>query len=393
MKFLLCALEPSADALGASLMRSLRERTPAIGFIGCGGPLMAKEGLETLFPIDRFSVIGPTAALKALPAALTAADALARLGATEKPAAAVFIDSWSFSRIAAQKMKRATPGVRLYKYVAPQVWASRPKRAEIAARLFDGVLCLFEFEPVLFEKAGARAVWVGHSGFHSALARPDRAEAFRKSHDLGAAPLLAVLPGSRSAELRRHEAPFGDAMTRVLAVKPETRFVVPAAPGLEPRLQELVQKWPGCPVVVPGAERYDAFQAADAALAASGTVIGELAIFKTPMVVAYRTDLLTAAWARRVLTTNHVSLVNITAGREVAPEFLQERCRGELMAPALLNLLKGGPERAAQLEAFPAIVRKITGKEAPAGAAAEALLNWVATGKDEAPIESASNGA
>lgn len=393
MKILLCALEPSADALGAALMASLQEKAPGVAFVGCGGPQMAAQGLNSLFPIDRFSVIGPVAALGALPAAKAAASRLARLAETQQPAAAVFVDSWSFSRLAAIRMKQKAPGTRMFKYVAPQIWASRPNRAAETAQLFEGVLCLFEFEPPMFEAAGVKARWVGHAGFQRALHHPDQASSFRARHGLADAPLLSVLLGSRRGELRRHGEPFGETVRLARHIVPDLRVVAPAAPGLSKDVGSIVQEWPGQPVVIEGAERFDAFQAADAALAASGTAIAELAIFNTPTVVAYRTDSLTALWARQVITTPYVSLVNIAAGHAVLPEFLQERCRAELMAPALAPLLKDSPARREQLQAFPGVVRELTGARPPGLAAADALLDWLDRGKAAQAIESAANGA
>ncbi len=382
MKLLICALEPSADALGAALMASLKNRDATIQFMGCGGPLMAAAGLDSLFDIDPFSVIGPTAALRVLPAALRAADALANAAAVLNPSAAVFIDSWSFSRIAAQKFRRQAPDVQRYKYVAPQVWASRPERAKLAAELFDGILCLFEFELEMFEKEGARVRFVGHSGYQAAQNHRADPHAFRLKHNFGSAPLLAVLPGSRKAEVQRHAAPFKDTIRRLVSDLPGLRVVIPAAPAVEAMLPAVIADWMGQPVLIDSKERYDAFAAADAALAASGTVVGELAILNTPMIVVYRIDWLTEIWARRVLTTKVVSLVNIAAGREVVPEFLQRDCEPEGMAAALLPLLRGGPERDAQLEAFPAIVGDWTGGDALASdLAAEALLEWLKDGK------------
>lgn len=378
MKILLCALEPSADALGGALMAALRAQVPDVQFIGCGGADMTAQGLNSLFDIEPFSVIGPAAALRLLPAALKAADGLADLADREAPDAAIFIDSWSFSRIAAEKLQRRAPGVKRFKYVAPQIWASRPKRAQKAAELFDGLLCLFEFETPMFERAGARARFVGHSGFQAAHQyRADVAD-FRRRHGFGDAPLLVVLPGSRRAELRRHAVPFGETVRRVADRIERLRIVIPAAASAAKVLPGMLADWPGEPVVIDSAERFDAYVAADAALAASGTVVGELAIFSTPMIVAYRIDLLTEIWARVVLTTKHVSLVNIAAGREIVPEFLQADCEPGAMADALAPLLTGGSERDAQKAAFPPVVEGWIGSAAPAAEmAASAVLEWL----------------
>ncbi|WP_428409402.1 lipid-A-disaccharide synthase [Hyphococcus sp.] len=378
MKILLCALEPSADALGAALMKALQDKRPNVNFIGCGGALMEKEGLTSLFEIAPFSVLGPVAALSLLPRALKAADALADLAADEKPDAAIFIDSWSFARIAAEKFQKKAPEVKRFKYVAPQVWASRPKRAEKAAQLFDGVMCLFDFETPYFEAVGAKTRFVGHPGFQAARDRKVDKAAFRRKFGLGEGPLLAVLPGSRASELARLGAPFRDTVKRAADAVPGLRIVIPAAPSVAKDLPEYLAGWPGAPVIVEGDDRPDAFAAADVALAASGTAASELSIMGTPMVVAYKLDLLTELWVRSIFTIRYAALANIAADREVIPEFLQRRCTPELMAPALIALLKGGPEREAQLSALPEIVRGWTGGDRPAAEmAAEAVLDWV----------------
>lgn len=378
MKILLCALEPSADALGAALMAALRKKRPDMECIGCGGVLMEGQGLKSLFDIAPFSVLGPVAALSLLPRALKAADVLAELAAEEKPAAAVFIDSWSFARIAAEKFMRKEPEVKRFKYVAPQVWASRPKRAEKAARLFDGVMCLFEFETPYFEKAGAATRFVGHPGFQAARDRNVDHAAFREKCGLGDGPLLAVLPGSRASELKRLGAPFRETVARAASAVPGLRIVIPAAPSVVNDLPAYLSGWPGEPVTVEGDDRYDAFAAADAALAASGTAASELAIMGTPSVIAYKLDLLTELWVRTNFSIRYAALANIAADREVVPEFLQRRCTPDLMAAALISLLQGGPEREAQLETLKPIVRGWTGGKRPAAEmAADAVLDWL----------------
>ncbi len=339
---------------------------------------MSEQGMRSLFDIERFSVIGPGAALRALPAALSAVDQLLEAAVSSRPVAAIFIDSWSFSKIAAKKFRRKAPAVKLFKYVAPQVWASRPKRARVAAELFDGVLCLFKFETHMFEREGVPTRFVGHSGLQAARNHKADSAAFRSKHGLGDAPVLAVLLGSRPAELRRHAQPFTEAVRIVCEQLPQLRILVPAAPSAARHLPDIISGWPGRPIMIQGEERFDAFAVADAALAASGTVVAELAVFNTPMVVAYRIDLLTELWARAVLTTKRVSLVNIAADREVLPEFLQGRCRPAPIAEALLPLLTGGPARQAQLEVIPSIVDGWLPDAAPAAdLAAKAILEWI----------------
>lgn len=380
LRILLTAVEPSADAIGAALMIALKAKSPDFRFYGCGGPMMAGEGLKSLFPITEFAVIGPVGALKALPAAMRGARDLAEAASAEKINAAILIDSWSFSRIAAEKIRQAAPNAKLIKYVAPQVWASRPKRAQTVARLFDGVLTLFDFENPYFEKAGVPVTAVGSSLFAAAANAKHDAAGFRAAHNLGAAPLLAVLPGSRDNEIKRLSAPFGETLRLLTETTPDLRVFVAMAPGKEKMARAATADWPCAPIYVGHGDRFDGFAAADAGLAASGTVTTELAIAGTPMVIGYRVDPLSAMWIRSVATVNYVALINLAADREIIPECLQEDCRPEAMAAALAPLMTATPERAGQLDAFPEILRTLgVGGRPPSEMAADAILRWIAS--------------
>ena len=375
---LLSAVEPSGDALGAALMRALKKRRGDIAFTGCGGALMKREGLESLFPVEPFAVIGPVGVLKAVPAALAGARRLARAAVETNAAAAVLIDSWSFSSLAARRLRPAAPTAALIKYVAPQVWASRPQRAQTLASLFDGVLTLFEFENAWFERAGARARFVGSSTFQAAARADADGAGFRARYGLGASPLLAVLPGSRAGEAKRLLGPFGETVRRLVEKNPDLRVTVPIAPAVEPLVRAAVAGWAGAPVAVAPDERFDAFAAADAALAASGTVTTELAVSGAPMVVGYRVGPATAMWIRSVLTTPYVSLINIAGEREIIPEFLQENCRPEKLAGALRPLLADEGARRAQTDAFGPLLARLGVSGAPAEErAADAVLQWI----------------
>lgn len=377
LRMLISAVEPSGDLLGAALMAALKKQAPDIQFTGCGGPLMAGNGLESLFPIEPFSVIGPVGALRALPAALSGARRLAEAAQAEQTDAAILIDSWSFSRLAAERIKRASPSTKLFKYVAPQIWGSRPKRAETVARLFDGVLTLFEFENPYFESAGAAVAFVGSSTFQEAANHKAEPTVFRARYGLADAPLLAVLPGSRKAEVRRLAEPFGETARLMTEKIPDLRLVVPVAQAVRNEVRDLAANWPGAPVFVEPGERFEAFAAANAALAASGTVTTELAISKTPMIVGYCVGPVTASWIRHVATTPYASVINIAAGREVVPEFLQEKCRPTAMAQALVPLFTG-PARDAQLQAFPPLLSRLgVGGPPAATSAAAAIMRWI----------------
>lgn len=385
---LVCAGEPSGDALGAELMAALREADPDLSFIGCGGPAMAAMGLDSLVDIDAFSVMGPVDAAKALPAARRAARVLAAAALENRVAGAVLIDSWAFSALVAQRLRRSGLRAPIIKHVAPQVWASRPDRIGKAAALFDGVMTLFDFEAPWFDRPGLACRAVGHPGFQS-LARwagdgrgPAAADNFRAEHGLGERPVLLLAPGSRKGEIARLAAPFRATAEAVLAGAPQLAVAIPVAPGKREMAQAAFEGFSPAPIFVEGEARFAAMAAAaqrGAGLVASGTISTELAICGAPMIVAYRVDPVSAFWARRVVTTDYASLVNIAAAAPVIPEFIQTDCAPAKMAPALAALLSGeGAARPRQVSAFPGALERLGVGGAPAGArAAQAVLDWL----------------
>ncbi len=378
LKVMICAVEPSGDALGGALMAALSARAPGVAFSGCGGPVMASQGLASLFDIGAFSVMGPVDALKALPAALNGARALADHAARENVDAAVLIDSWAFSKIAATRIRKASPQTALIKYVAPQVWASRPKRAETLARLFDGVITLFEFETPWFEKHGVGTVCAGHSGFQEMMRGRGGGAGFRDKYRIGDGPLVLLAPGSRRAEIRQLTERFRKAIDIVRTDLLALKIAIPVAPGREADIAAAFDGWDAAPLLIAAAEKTAAFDAADAGLVASGTLSTELAICGAPMVVAYRFDPVSAAWGRSVVTSKWASLINIAAGAEIIPEFIQEKCEPPALAKALGRLLTDADARARQRDAFPAALAKLgTGGPPAAETAARAVLGWV----------------
>ena len=273
MRLYLIAGEPSGDALGAALMAGLRQIAPEVQFHGIGGPLMRAEGLDSLFPMEELSVMGLAEVLPKLRALFRRRDeAVADVLATD-PAALITIDSPDFCLRVARKVKAARDIPTIH-YVAPTVWAWRPKRAEKLRGVIDHVLALFPFEPPLIEAAGTACSFVGHPVVTMPLASEAEAQAFRDV--IGArGKLILVLPGSRNGEVTRLAPRFGDSLRPVLDRHPDARIVVPAAGPVHALVEEAVRSWPGTPHVIdPGdaAQKRAAFRAADLALAASGTV-------------------------------------------------------------------------------------------------------------------------
>jgi lipid-A-disaccharide synthase len=393
LKVLLTAVEPSGDAIGAGLIASVRARKPETVFIGCGGAAMAGAGLESLFDIAPLSVIGLGDVLRAAPAAIRRADMIAEAVLREKPDVAVLIDGWAFARLVAMRLKKLSPETMLLKLAAPQVWASRPGRVKFVKSHFDAVLCLLPFEPSYFHAAGVRAEFIGNPNFQAAWRARGDGAAFRARHRLGDAPLLAVMLGSRKTEVRRLSRPFGEAVALLSDRVPGLRVVSAVAPSVDRLARAKLSGFRGDPVIVGPDEKNDAMAAANVGLTASGTASTELAINRTPMVVGYRLDPVTAIWAQAVLKTPYVSIINVAAGRFVIPELLQAECNGPNLAGALLQLFNDPEVYVEQASAFDTTLKSLAVDAAPAAdIAADRILEWTGHGKQRlrasAPLHS-----
>jgi lipid-A-disaccharide synthase len=325
----LVAGEASGDLIGARFMAALKRRTDgAVRFAGVGGERMIAEGIESLFPIAELSVMGLLEVAPHVPRLLRRIRETATAARRLRPNAVVTIDSPDFNFRVARRLVGA--GFPLIHYVAPTVWAYRPKRAKAIAKFLDHLLLLFPFEPPYFDAVDLPYTFVGHPLVEEAIEAAN-GQAFRARHEISPdTTVIAVLPGSRHGELARHLPVFERTLAALGARRTDLHLVMPVVSPLVAELKSAVANWDLPLTVVEGrAEKYAAFAASDAALAASGTVTLELAFAGVPMVAAYRANWLTAALARRLLLVPHVAMVNIVLGRGVVPEFLQENCRAD----------------------------------------------------------------
>ncbi|MEM9750952.1 MAG: lipid-A-disaccharide synthase, partial [Pseudomonadota bacterium] len=322
-RLMLIAAEPSGDLLGAELMAALRDRAPGIDLIGAGGAEMLRGGLRSLFPTDKLAVMGLKDVFPAIPEVLRRAREAADAAMREQPDAAILIDSWGFCHQVGKRLRQAGYRGRIVKYATPQVWASRPHRAGVLAEYADYALTLLPFEPAHFRAAGMKADYAGNSNFQKARNSGDGA-AFRAEQGIaGDAPIVILAPGSRRSELRYLLPVFEQAAERLAARFPDAVFVAPLAPNVAEAVGGAFKSW-AVPVrtIAGDAQKRSAFAAANGALAASGTVTTELALSGTPVVVAYRVGWVTALWARAVMRTEYVSVLNVIAEEEALPEFL-----------------------------------------------------------------------
>ena len=384
---LLTAAEASGDGLGAELMKALKRRLgPDVRFVGVGGEAMAQEGLASAFPIGELSIVGLVDGLFAFGRARRRARELAALAERERPDVAVLIDSWGFSYLVARELRRRLPALPLVKYVAPQVWATRPGRARALARSFDHLLSIIAFEPPIFEAAGVATTFVGHPALGDVA---DRGGAERIRARLGFAPddqVLLVLPGSRNAEIDRLMPPFADAVRRLKAQRPQLQLAVLAAPTVADKVVAQVAGWPfRAQVITDPAGKADLMAAATVALACSGTATVELAAAGCPMVVAYRLGPLSYLIAKRIVRTRYITLFNIAADAEVAPELIQDACTGPRLAHELALRLDDADLRARQVEAQDEALERLgRGRPPTAERAADAILQMMSRRSGEA---------
>jgi lipid-A-disaccharide synthase len=351
---MLVAAEASGDVLGAQLARALKRRLGegSVRFVGVGGVQMAAEGVASPFDTNQLSVLGLFEGLMAYPRVRARVKDTLALAERERPDIVVLIDSWGFTLRVAQGLKAWDPSLPIVKYVAPQVWASRPKRARTLAATVDHLLSIHAFDAPYFEREGLKTTFVGAAALARDTSRAD-AERFRRSIGAGPDdPILLVLPGSRPAEIARMTPPFEAAVALLVAERPDLRVVMPAAASVAQALKAKVAGW-AHPVqlIEDEALKYDAMKAATVALACSGTVTTELAMAGCPMVVAYRIGPVTYALLKRLVRTPYITLFNIAAGRAVAPELIQHDCNGPALAKALAERLDDPDLRARQIEA------------------------------------------
>ena len=356
----LIAGEASGDALGAGLMRALRELTDGhVRFAGVGGEQMAAEGLVSQFPISEMAVMGIVEILPKAPKLLRRVAEVVEAAWSMQPAAVVTIDSKAFTmrvqkRLHARRAEAGRGEPRLIHWVPPTVWAWRPGRAKVIARYLDRLLTLFPFEPAYFEPHGLPTAFVGHP----AAKRPAGDGAlFRARHRLPkGAPVLGVFPGSRPGEVRHLLPVFGDAVARLAPRYAGLQVVLPTVPVVVDQVRQAVEGW-SAPVTLVTDHRHkiDAIAACAVALAASGTVTLELTLAGIPTVVAYRVNALSAIIARRLVDPDSVVLTNKLVGRRVVPQFLQEDCTAERLTVALERLFDDPRARSEQGAASEAV--------------------------------------
>ena len=357
----LAAGEPSGDLHGAGLARALRARFPGARLLGLGGSRMAAEGVELLAGLEELAVMGFVEVLRHLPFFLELKRRVWTALESEGVELVIPIDYPGFNlRLARRARERKIPV--LY-YISPQVWAWHSSRTRALARDADEVAVVLPFEEKFLRNRGVRATFVGHPLLDLPPRTGTRAAWAALAGVDPARPVLALFPGSRPQEIRRHLSLFGEAAARVMARNPAVQPVIGTPLDTPAEVYEGA-RWPR----VESAS--GVLEHADAALVKSGTSTLETALAATPGVVAYRMHAVSHAIARRLVKVPHIALANLIAEERVFPEFVQDAATPDALAGALLPLLDAAsPERAAMLAKLAGVRRRLAAGAGEGGAA------------------------
>lgn len=350
--------EPSGDILGSRLLVALKSHYDEVTVEGIGGPLMQAQGLDSLCPMERLSVMGFVEPLKRLPELLRIRRMVFRHFRDNPPDVFLGIDSPDFNLHLEQKLRRC--GVRTAHMVSPSVWAWRQGRIRKIKRAVDLMLCLFPFETAIYERHGIPAQCVGHPLADEIPPHTDRAAARAGLALEAGGKLLALLPGSRSGEVRMLAPLFLQAADLLWRQNPQLSFVIPAAnDSRRDELTQILAAYPQLPVTLLSGRSREAMAAADAVLLASGTATLEAALLRRPMVVAYRMGHLSWWLLSRLVKTEYAALPNVLAGKALVPELLQDAATPAAMVSTLQPLLAEGGAAQQQVQEFEAIHRNL----------------------------------
>ncbi len=337
-KILLVAGEASGDLHGSHLVEAIQSVDPEIQFFGVGGEGLKRAGMELLYPSQSLSVVGITEVLFKLRAILKALQGLKKSIDRQGPDLVILIDFPDFNLRLAKIAHRR--GIPILYYISPQVWAWRPKRIKLIARLVKKMIVLFPFEIPLYEAAGVDVEWVGHPLLDIVKPTLSKEKALQQ---FGLDPnrrTVGLLPGSRIHEIERL-LPALLASARLLQEEiPDLQFVIPLAPGLPKTLLSPWIKNTPVPVKVVEGFTYDVMNLSELLIAASGTVTLEGAILGKPMIIIYKVSLLSSWVARALIRLDHIGLVNLVAEKEIVPELLQRDVNPQRISDEALRILR-----------------------------------------------------
>lgn len=336
----LVAGEVSGDILGAGLIRALKVKYPNARFVGIAGERMIAEGCETLVDMEEIAVMGLAEIVKHLPRLLKIRKMLVETMSAQKPDIFIGIDAPEFNLYVEDKLK--AQGIKTVHYVSPSVWAWRQKRIYKIARATDLVLAFLPFEKAFYDRFNVPCRFVGHTMADSIPLKPNRHEACNVLNIDEKQRYMAILVGSRSAEVELLSTPFLQTALRLKEKFPDLKFLVPLIN--KKRRQQFEQfkarLAPDLDMILLDGNARQAMIAAEVTLLASGTAALECMLCKSPMVVGYRMKPLTYFLAKHLVKTPYISLPNLLADEMLVPEMIQEDCTAEKLTEKLTPYLE-----------------------------------------------------
>ena len=384
MKIFIIAGEDSGDKLGSAIIHSLREKLDnPPSFVGIGGTEMTNCGLNSIFLMSELSVMGFVEIAYNYKNLKKRLDQTVSAILDEKPDILLTIDSPEFCFRVAKKVKVVNKSIPIVHYVAPTVWAWRPKRARAISNYIDHVMALFPFEPPYFHRVGLSCDFVGHPIVSEEIATDENIVDLKKEYSLSDAPTILCLPGSRKSEIDRLMPTFGESLIKFSRLIPNANFILPSTPHLYEYSKQYLKFLPSNTVFLSpeeiGIEKYLAFKKAsfkisNLALAASGTVSLELAANNTPMVIGYDMSYFSRQIVQLMMLTNTVTLVNLITGNRHIPECIGVNFNSDKL---FLELVRIYSNRKNQLKDF-ATTMNLLGRDhiAPNDRAANSLINF-----------------
>jgi len=366
LQIMIVAGEASGDRHAAELVAAIRRKVADARFFGMGGPMCQGQGVDLVYSSEEISVMGITEVVPKLPRIVKVMRGLERAAARRHPACAILVDVPDFNLRLARKLKRLD--IPVVGYVSPMIWAWRSGRIEGIAERVDEMICILPFEEQIYRRAGVRARYVGNPVL-DAVPAPGEPARFRSQLGLPLErPTLALLPGSRPAEVQRMLPAMVGAAEQLARGRPNLLVAVAVAPTIAPELivaafaRSRLDK-----VLVPG-RAAEVIGASDAAVVKSGTAVLEAALMERPFVVVYRVAPISYLVARLLLKVKYVSLVNLLLDRRAVPELIQGSMTPQAIAAELERVWNPGPARDELLRSL----RQVRDKLAPKGAASHA---------------------
>jgi lipid-A-disaccharide synthase len=381
LRLAIIAGEESGDLLGADLVAALRTMTTRpIELSGVGGQHLAEQGLVTLFDPDEIALMGFTAVIAKLPRLIRLIGKAADAVVAAEPDCLLIIDSPDFTHRVAKRVRAARPDLPIINYVCPSVWAWRPGRAKAMRAYVDHVLTLLPFEPDALKRLeGPPGSYVGHRLVTDANVIDARKR--QEARQSGRPPHILLLPGSRRSEVAGLLGLQLDVARTIALRRPGTRFSVPAVPRLEATIRDTVAKSGLNVEIKVGADaKWQLFGEADAALAASGTVLLELALCKLPVVSIYRPDVL-AHLLQHLIVTWSGALPNLIVDYPLVPEYYGTMLRASLIARQVERLATDSLQRGAQIEGFCSVIETMKTAKPSGEAAAGIVLDFAENGR------------